>query len=177
MSLPRTDTGKNMAFKLEIELNSDKDNAFSLILNIDNNSYLNIKSIKKNDLFNKLFSNKFAVDKIKENKYFLMFEDLKEICDELSERIKTKEMKLIENVNNLLFIISLPSIKVKEITFELNEEQQNDNDKINDLNELVAKLNKEINELKAENKKEIIELNKEINENKKEINDLKKYSK
>ena len=124
MSLPNTDMGKSMVFNLEFEINSDKDNAFSLILNADNYSYLNIKANQKNDSFNKSFSNKFAVDKIKENKYFLIFEDLKEICDELFERIKTKEMKLIENANNLIFIISLPSTKIKEITFKLNEEQK-----------------------------------------------------
>ena len=126
MSIPNTDNGKRMAFKLEIKIISDKNNEFSLILSADNYSYLNIKAIQKNDLFNKSFSNKFTVDKIKENKYFLMFEDLKEICDELSERIKTKEMKLIENENNLIFIIYLPTTKIKDIAFELNEEQQND---------------------------------------------------
>ena len=66
MSIPNADTGKSMAFKLEIELNSDKNNVFSLILSADNYSYLKIKAIQKNDLFNKSFSNKFAVDKIKE---------------------------------------------------------------------------------------------------------------
>ena len=153
MSLPKVDIDKNTVFKLEIELNSDKDNAFSLILSADNYSYLNIKAVQKNDLFNKSFSNKFALEKIKENKYFLMFEDLKEICDELSERIKNREMKLIENANNLLFIISLPTTKIKEITFELNEEQQNDKDKINNLNELIIKLNKGMNEINGEYKK------------------------
>ena len=170
MSISTIDDEKKLDFKLEIEVNSDKNNNFTLILNADNHSYLNIKAIQKNDLFNKSFSNKFNVDKIKENKYFLMFEDLKEICDELFERIKTKELKLIENANNLLFIISLPSTKVKEITFELNEEQKNDKDKINNLNELIIKLNKEMNELKAENKKEINELKAE---HKMEINELK----
>ena len=47
MSLPNADTDKSMGFKLEIELNSDKDNAFSLILSADNYSYLNIKLWKK----------------------------------------------------------------------------------------------------------------------------------
>ena len=162
MLLPKEDNNKNIAFKLEIELNSDKDNVFSLILNADNYSYLNIKAFQKNYLFNKSFSNKFSVDKIKENKYFLNFEDLKEICNELSERIKNKEIKLIENANSLIFIISLPSTKVKEITFELDEEQKNDKDKINNLNELIIELKNELNELKSE-----------INENKKEIKSLK----
>ena len=180
MSILNAGTGKSMAFKLEFEINSDKDNAFSLTLSADNYSYLNIKAVKKNNLFNKSFSNKFAVGKIKENSYFLMFKDLKEICDELFERIAKKDIKLIENDNNLLFIISLPSTKVKEITFELNEEEKNNKNKINNLNELIFKKNNEMDELKnnftkeiKENKKEINENKKEINENKKEINELK----
>ena len=123
-----------------------------------------LKLFKKNDLFNKSFSNKFSTDKIKENKYFIMFDDLKEICDEISERIKTKGIKLIENANNLIFSISLPSTKIKEIAFELNEEQKNDKDKINNLSKLIIKLKNEISELKIENQKEISENKKVINE-------------
>ena len=106
-----------------------------------------------------------------------MFEDLKEICDELSERIKNKEIKLIENANNLIFIIFLHTTKIKEITFELNEEQKNDKDKINNLNQLIINLNKEMNELKAEHKKEINELKNIINNQNNEINELKKQMK
>jgi len=64
-------------------------------------------------LFNKSYSNKFSIDQIKENKYFLIFDDLMEICDELSERIKTKEVKLLENTNNLILFIILPTTKIK----------------------------------------------------------------
>ena len=134
MSLTPNVDEQKLEFKLEFEANSDKNNAFSLILSADNYSFLNIKAIQKNDLFNKSYSNKFTIDKIKENKYFFMFDNLKEICDEISERIKTKGIKVIENANNLIFIISLPSTKIKEITFELNEEQKNYEDKINNLN-------------------------------------------
>ena len=150
MSLTPNVDEKKLAFKLEFEANSDKNNAFSLILSADNYSFLNIKAIQKNDLFNKSYSNKFTIDKIKENKYFLIFDDLMEICNELSERIKTKEIKLIENANNLIFLINLPIAKIKEISFELNEDQKNDKDQINNLNELIIKLKNEINENKNE---------------------------
>ena len=124
MSLSSNVDEKKLEFKLEFEINSNKNNAFSLILSADNYSFLNIKAIQKNDLFNKSYSNKFTIDKIKENKYFFMFDDLKEICNELSDRIKTKEIKLIENANNLILFITLPTSKIKEITFELNEDQK-----------------------------------------------------
>ena len=163
---------KKLEFKLEIEINSDKNNSFTIIMNVDDYSYLNIKAIKKNDLFNKSFSNKYSIDKIKENKYFIMFDNLEEICNELSDRIKTKEIKLIENINNLKFTISLPVNKIKEITFELNEDKKCDKDKINDLNELIIKLKEEINEIKINHSKEINELKNINNNQNREINKL-----
>ena len=195
MSLTPNVDEKKLAFKLEFEANSDKNNAFSLILSADNYSFLKIKAIQKNDLFNKSYSNKFTIDKIKENKYFLIFDDLKEICNELSDRIKTKEIKLIENANNLIFLIILPIAKIKEISFELNEDQKNDKDQINNLNELIIKLkneikenkneineiknnyNKEINEIKNKYNKEINELKNIVNTQKNEINELKEQMK
>ena len=170
---PTPNFEKQIEFKLEIEINSDKNNNFIIILNVDDYSYLNIKAIKKNDLFNKSFSNKYSIDKIKENKYFNMFDNLEEICNELSVRIKTKEIKLIENINNLIFSISLPVIKIKEITFELNEDKKTDKDKINELNELIIKLKEEINEIKINYTKEINELKNINNCQNKEINELK----
>ena len=121
-------------------------------------------------MFKKCFSSQILVDKIKENKYFLMFDDLKEICNEISERIKKKEMKLEENLEGLNLLIYLPSTKIKEIKFELKEEQKNDKDKINDLNELIMKLQEEINN----NKREINELKNIVNNQNNEINEMKK---
>ena len=47
MLIPTIDAEKKLDFKLEIEVNSDKNNTFTLILNADNHSYLNIKAIQK----------------------------------------------------------------------------------------------------------------------------------
>ena len=38
---------KKLEFRLEIEINSNKNNNFIIILNVDDYSYLNIKTIKK----------------------------------------------------------------------------------------------------------------------------------
>ena len=102
-----------------------------------------------------------------------MFDDLKEICNELSERIEKKEMKLIENLDGLNFIISLPSTKIKEIKFELKEEEKKDKDKINNLNELILELKEEINEIKINHINEINELKNVVNNQNKEINEIK----
>ena len=168
-----SESDKKFGFNLEIEIKSDKNNIYSLVLNADTYSYLNIKATQKNDLFKKTFLSQFSVDEIKENKYFFMFDDLKEICNELSERIEKKEMKLIENLDGLNFIISLPSTKIKEIKFELKEEEKNDKDKINNLNELILELKEEINEIKINHINEINELKNVVNIQNKEINEIK----
>ena len=177
MQTVQNEKDKKLGFNFEFEAESDKNNTFSIILNADTYSFLQIKATRKNDLFKKCFSSQILVDKIKENKYFLMFDDLKEICNEISERIKKKEMKLEENLDGLNLFIYLPSTKIKEIKFELKEEQKNDKDKINDLNELIMKLHEEINEIRIKNSKDINDIknnhNKEINDGKREINELK----
>ena len=117
---------KELEFNLEIELSSNKNNTFSIIFTAKTYSFLEIKAIQKNNIFGNSFYNKFSPEKIKENKYFTIFDDLKEICIELEERIKAKEIKLIENNNNLIILISLPTSKIKEITFQLNKNIKND---------------------------------------------------
>ena len=97
-----------------------------------------------------------------------MFDDLKEICDELSNLINKNEVKLIENNNNLNIFFALPSTKIKQITFELNEDK-NEKNKNNDNNELIIYLQNEIKEIKCQNKKEIDKLKNIINNQKKEI--------
>ena len=51
-----------------------------------------------------------------------MFDDLKDICNEISERINKKEVKLVENSKSLNFYLLIPVSKIKEINFELKEE-------------------------------------------------------
>ena len=108
------DIEKNQKFKLEIEINSNLNNTFCIIFTSDTYTNLNITAINKNDIFKNSYSNNFTVEKIKENKYFLMFDDLKEICEELSERIKKEKIQLKENNdnNNIILTLSLPAGKL-----------------------------------------------------------------
>ena len=102
---------------------------------------------------------------------------IKDICNEISERINKKEVKLVENSKSLNFYLLIPVSKIKEINFELKEEGNNDIDQKNNLNELILKLKEEINEIKINYNKELnnIKINhsREINENKREIYELK----
>ena len=57
-------------------------------------------------------------------KKFLQFDNLKEICEELSERIKNKKIQLINNKESLMLSITLNTSKIKEISFELFEKKK-----------------------------------------------------
>ena len=119
----------------QIELNSNKNNKFLIIINLEKE--LKIGANQINDIIKKSFSNKFPFEKIRENKYFLQFDSLKEIFDELKERINNNKITIQEFENNLKIIIQLPSSKNKEIIFELNQKNKNDSEKIRDLIQIV----------------------------------------
>ena len=131
------------------------------------------------------FSNNFSFKKIKENKYFSKFDNLKGICEELQQIIKKERTELIEKGEILILIISFPSNEMKNenIQFELKEDIKNEKEQIKDINKILLELKNEIDELKniinGQNneiikiKKENIELRNMISDKNKEINQLK----
>ena len=132
-------------FIIEKEIISEQNNKF--IISFKATQELIIEAIKK-DIITKIFIKNFSVEKIRENKYFYQFDTLDEICSEIKERLEKEKILLIEETNVLLISIPLPSTKIKEIIFELNEKEKNDKDKINELTSLIYNQNKEILELK-----------------------------
>ena len=142
---------------------TDKNKKYILLFNTDQSSFLNIKVIE-GDITQKIYSNNFPIEFIKKNKYFYQFDNLKEICDEIKERVEKEKLNIIEDTNTIIVSIPLPSSKKKEIVFELKEEEKSDKEIIKDLINLVH-----------EQKTEILNLKKELNEFKTEISFLYKY--
>ena len=169
--------------EFNIEITSDKNNSYSIKFILNNS--LEIIAKQKNVILNKSFSNKFTIHEIQENKYFIQFDSLNEIFDELYERTKNNKITIIDNENTLIINIPLPSTKNNEIKFELKEICKSDSEKINELTELVIKQNKEIKDLREtlnilwksiENRFPISNLNsKIINGNEKYIKILKDW--
>jgi len=159
--------------KIDIIINtkgvSNNYNSYEITMSSDSYTSILIQAVQINDNLHKIFSNNFTIEKIKENKYFYQFDDLKDICEELSERIKVNKISLIENLNNLTLSIPLPSTKIKEAIFILNEKIKSDKERINDLSNIVIEQRKEINELKNE----IINLKEISNQQVRVINELK----
>ena len=177
--------------EFNIEIISDKNNTYSIQFTLNNS--LEIVANQKNAALNKSFSNKFTIHEIQQNEYFVQFDTLNEIYDEVFERTKKDKITITENENTLIINIPLPSTKYTEKKFELKQISKNDNEKINDLTQLVIKQNKEIADLKNELKdikeklnilwkereeKEKRKKNKQIsNLNSKIINENEKYKK
>ena len=69
----------------EIELTSDKNNSYKVIFSLDNSIEITANQI--NDIIHKSFSSKYLFEEIKSNKYFLIYNTLDDIFDELKEKI------------------------------------------------------------------------------------------
>ena len=141
----------------QIELSSDKNNSYSIEFNLNN--YIEITANQINNIIHKSYSNKYSFEGIREAKYFLQFDNLVEILDEIKDRIDNNKIILKENDNILILNIPLPDDQ--EIIFELNPIIKNNNDRLDELTDLIIKLNTEINNIKDE---EIANLKREIND-------------
>ena len=141
----------------QIELSSDKNNSYSIEFNLNN--YIEITANQINNIIHKSYSNKYSFEEIREAKYFQQFDNLDEILDEIKDRIDNNKIILKENDNILILNIPLPDDQ--EIIFELNPIIKNNNDRLDELTDLIIKLNTEINNIKDE---EIANLKREIND-------------
>ena len=85
--------------EFNIEIISDKNNTYSIQFTL--NSSLEIVANQKNAVLNRSFSNKFTIHEIQQNKYFVQFDTLNEIYDEVIERTKKDKITIKENENTL----------------------------------------------------------------------------
>lgn len=152
------------SFKKEINITSDKNEEVKIVFESEGNSSISIKAICNQKIGNNQFSTSISLDKFKENRYFIQFDDLNEVCQELNERIKPENLKLTHNDNLLILYILLPSTKYTEISFTLKEKEKSDKEKINELYTIIENYHKENEMLK----KDIEEIKKFISEIKKE---------
>ena len=71
--------------------------------------------------------------------------------EELFSFIENKKYNLIEENKEISLIFQLPVHKVKEIKFSLKQKEKSDNEKINELYNIIGNLKKENSLLKEEN--------------------------
>ena len=95
---------------------------------------------------------------IQKNKYFLQFDTLDEILDELILKSESESPKVSKENESLILKISLSSSKFKDIEFILKPKSKNTEDKFKELYNMVTELKKEninlkqrLNKLEDEN--------------------------
>ena len=79
---------EKISFKKEINIISDKNDEVKIVFESEEDSSISINAIINQKIGNNQFSTSISLDKFKENRYFNQFDDMKEICQELTERIK-----------------------------------------------------------------------------------------
>ena len=151
-----------------IKLESDKNNLYSITFN-SRVDYLEITAKQIEGFIKKGFFNKYTYKEIKQNK----FDSLCELINGIKEKIKSNDLTIIEHEYTL--ILNIPTKDI-EIIFELRLINKNNNEKINELTEILIQQNKELLNLKNEfinYKNNEPQLKNETNQLKNEINSLK----
>ena len=183
MEAPKPFEEKNLNQKpektIELSLHSDNNNNYDISLYCLSGKFYLKGSLK--DKFNKKqYFNEYTLEDIKLNKFFYLHETIGEIYEELDSIIQkfrnNGEIMLLEETNKLILRIPLPSIKIKECLFELNEVAISVQEKFEDvfiqLNEMQIKNSERYKSLDKQNK-EITELNNNII---KLVNELKEQN-
>ena len=160
-----------------LNLNSNNGNNFNI--SISYNNYLLIftanDSKKEPKIYYKCFS---SIEEIKKTKYFLQFDNIKEIFDELQFIIKQEQnlVSINEKDNQLELIFNLKNSKNEQISFRLENENDLSLTNYIILKENFSELTKEVNQLKDKIwilEKDNFELKKDNFELKKEIENIK----
>jgi len=108
-----------------------KKHDFSISISTGISNCLLIKGRYEDNLKFHYYSSMKAIDDIKKiNIFFLMFNSIEEIFNELSNLIDNSKPVIIEETNKFLLSIPLPTTKIKEIIFEINEEEKRDKQKL-----------------------------------------------
>ena len=165
---------------LEIESNSKEKYSTNMI---GYESVLEIKIKTLNNEPNKEYEERFSLNNIKKiNKYFLMCESIIDVISSIEPNIK--QSKIIEDKNNINFIIPINHPLCKEIIFQIKEkikiftsselyiiiselrnnisELRNKNQNLTERVKYLERKLKEKEEIKVSNKNEIINSDEEI---------------
>ena len=138
----------------------------------DNN--LIISTEFNDSLISHFYSTTLSIEDIQKNKYFLQFDSIEEILNELLLKINSSSPVFKKEKNYLNMSVILSSSKFKEINFMLYEKTKTNEDKIKELYDIILELKKENEIIKQENiqfKKDIkmlIEFKNKIEEKEKE---------
>ena len=115
----------------------------------DNNLFI---STEFNDsLISHFYSATLSIQDIQKNKYFLQFDSIEEILNELLLKLNSSSPVFKKENNYLNITIMLSSSKFKEVNFILYEKTKSNEDKIKEIYNIIFELKKENEIIKQEN--------------------------
>ena len=162
-----------------LEIESDKKNKIEIKI-MKKVTKIIFEAKNKTSIEPIIYYSKQTIEEIKMNKYFLMFDNLEEIYDEILNLMKNNKVYLTKENCRLIINIPLSNTKIKEIKIVLNKKEKSDTDKIDDLYLIIDNMksyyNKKIDELTNINQQQnnkINELNDKIENLKEIINEIK----
>ena len=125
------------------EIISNKNNNFKITIS-NNIKYITFKAKQKNSIENNKYYSTIDLEEIKKNKYFLFFDNLDEIYEEIINLMNKNKIDLIEEKDKLVLEIiislSISSIKLQNIIFEIKKEEKSNEEKFNELYSIINNL-------------------------------------
>ena len=100
------------------EAESDKKNKIEIKV-LKSNINIIFEAEQKNILESNIYYSKQSINDIKNNKYFLMFDNLDEIYEEIINLMRTNKPILLEENNKIIISILISTTKIKELKFIL----------------------------------------------------------
>ena len=162
------------------EIESDKKNKIEIKV-LKSNINIILEGKQKNSLESTFYCSKQSINEIKNNKYFLMFDNLDEIYEGIINLMRNNKPILLEENNKIIISIPISTTKIKELKFILYKKEKSDKERIDDLysiiNDLKKNYNNKINKLNRKIKKQnnrINELNNKLENQNKIIIELAK---
>ena len=145
-------------FSNSITLKALKDNnQLSFQIKTKDNNFIISTELRKS-ILSKNYEGIFSLQDIQKNKYFLQFDSIKEIFEELVFKSQIQSPIIEKQNDNLILKIFLSSSKFKDIEFTLKSKIKSNEDKFKELYNILTEikdenleLKQEINKLKQEN--------------------------
>jgi len=162
MEAPKPISPKEFEKQEDFQIKSNKNKLFNLTIKYNSNLLI-IFSIFKDNINIEEYEEIFTMEKIGKIKYFLLFNSLNEIYDEIIYLIKWKqnEIKLNEDGNIINLILPLEGLKFKQIEISLEKKIKSEKECIKDLYTIISDLKKKNKSLKA-NQENLEKRNKRI---------------
>ena len=162
---------ENIIEEKKYKIKTDKNNEMDLFLRNYNNEELSFTLFSKNQIYSKKYELKCNLEEFQKNRFFKIFVNVKEIMEELENKIE--KSNFIEESNCIVIEIQIGLIIIKEINLVVDEIEKTKEELKNDINNLIYENEKLLENIQV-HKSEIEKLKNELKEKDKKIKEGEK---